>query len=101
MRIVLHPVLHPGRYAFVAIPAGQPIDAPSVVACIRESEGMSVILAEEDALSRGLPSAFTAAWITLTVMTDLSAVGLTAAFSTALAQAGISCNSQRSACSLK
>ena len=35
---------------------------------------------------------FRAAWISLTVHSDLEAVGLTAAFSTALGQAGVSCN---------
>jgi len=43
-------------------------------------------------LDLGLPIAFTAAWITLTVHSDLAAVGLTATFSQALGQAGISCN---------
>jgi hypothetical protein len=35
---------------------------------------------------------FRAAWITLTVHSDLEAVGLTAAVSVALGAAGISCN---------
>ena len=61
-------------------------------ASIREPEGLSVILAEEDAVDLRLPIAFIAAWITLAVNSDLAAVGLTAAFSTALGQAGISCN---------
>lgn len=38
------------------------------------------------------PILFRAAWITLTVHSDLSAVGLTAAVAGALAQANISCN---------
>ena len=40
----------------------------------------------------GLAYEFVGSWITLTVHSSLDAVGLTAAFSTALAQAGIGCN---------
>ncbi|TYT27013.1 ACT domain-containing protein [Luteimonas viscosa] len=92
--LLLHmqPELDPGRYAFVTLPAGFPLDPAHVVASIREPEGLSVIIPEQVAVELGLPVAFTAAWITLTVHSDLSAVGLTAAFSQALAQAGISCN---------
>ena len=47
---------------------------------------------EETAGRRGWPVLFRAAWITLTVHSDLEAVGLTAAFARALGEAGISCN---------
>jgi hypothetical protein len=40
----------------------------------------------------GLSFDYVAAWITLNVHSALEAVGLTAAFATALGQAGISCN---------
>ena len=88
----MRPSLHPGRYAFTTLPPGQAIDPASVIASIREAEGLSLVLAEADALALGLPIAFSAAWITLDVHSDLAAVGLTAAFSQALAQAGIGCN---------
>ena len=88
----MRPELHSGRYAFVTLPPGCSLDQSRLVASIREPEGLSVILAEEDANDLQLPVAFIAAWITLAVNSDLAAVGLTAAFSTALGQAGISCN---------
>jgi uncharacterized protein len=88
----LQPELNPGRYAFVALPPGVTLDATDIVASVREPEGLSLILAEQTALDLGLPIAFTAAWITLIVHSDLAAVGLTAAVSQALAQAEISCN---------
>lgn len=88
----LQPELNTGRYAFVALPVGFALDPTHIVASVREPEGLSVILPEQTALDLGLSVAFIAAWITLTVHSDLAAVGLTAAFSQALGQAGISCN---------
>lgn len=88
----MRPSLQPGRYAFTTLPPGETIDPACIVASIREAEGLSVVMAEADALALGLPTAFLAAWITLDVHSDLAAVGLTAAFSQALAQAGIGCN---------
>lgn len=88
----MRPSLQPGHYVFATLPPGQTLDPARVVASIREAEGLSVVIAEADAVALGLPIAFVAAWITLDVHSDLAAVGLTAAFSRALAQAGIGCN---------
>jgi len=93
-RLLVHmqPVLNPGRYAFVAVPDEVILEPHRIIASMREPEGLSAILPEQDALDLGLPVAFVAAWITLTVHSDLAAVGLTAAFARALADAGIGCN---------
>ncbi|MFN2289231.1 MAG: ACT domain-containing protein [Chromatocurvus sp.] len=88
----MQPELNPGRYAFVALPEGYDLDYSLVVASIREAEGLSLILPQQIARDLGLPIAFTAAWITLKIYSDLAAVGLTAAFATELAEADISCN---------
>jgi len=88
----LRPVLHPGAFVFATLPNGVDVDAASVIASVREAEGLSVVVSEVDAQRLGLPYAFLSAWITLSVQSDLEAVGLTAAVSTALADAGISCN---------
>jgi hypothetical protein len=47
---------------------------------------------EGAARAAGVALLFRAAWITLTVHSDLNAVGLTAAFARALGEANISCN---------
>jgi hypothetical protein len=65
---------------------------PACVAFVREAEGYTVVLPRPEADRLGLAYPFVGAWITLTVHSDLAAVGLTAAFSTTLAGAGISCN---------
>lgn len=88
----MEPKLNPGRFAFVSLPDDVQLEPHAIVASIREPEGLSVILPEQQAIELGLPIAFVAAWITLTVHSDLTAVGLTAAFSKALAQIGVSCN---------
>jgi hypothetical protein len=47
---------------------------------------------ESAAEDRNLEPLLRCAWITLSVNSDLQSVGLTAAFATALGNAGISCN---------
>jgi hypothetical protein len=88
----MEPSLREGVWVFGILPAGVPLDAEGIVASIREAEGMSVVMEEAAALRAGVLPVFRAAWITLTVHSDLQAVGLTAAFSAALGEAGISCN---------
>lgn len=88
----IEPVQNPGVYAFTTLPAGSAIDPEIVVAYIREAQGCSAVIVEETAIRMGLPVLFRAAWLTLTVDSDLQAIGLTAAFSAVLANAGISCN---------
>ena len=88
----MDPSLNPGTYAFVVAPATVQVPQDQIIASIREPEGLSLVVPEPLALALELPVAYSAAWITLTVHSDLAAVGLTAAFSGALGHAGISCN---------
>ncbi|MEO5534845.1 MAG: ACT domain-containing protein [Pseudolysinimonas sp.] len=85
----MRPEARPGEYVVVTV-AGD-LDIP-FEALIREEEGTTLVLKRDDADAAGIPYDFVAAWITLTVHSDLAAVGLTAAISTALANEGISCN---------
>jgi len=63
-----------------------------VLGSFREQEGLTVIVDRATAERAGLSFDYVAAWITLNVHSALEAVGLTAAFATALGKAGISCN---------
>jgi hypothetical protein len=88
----LEPALNPGVFVFASVKDGHAIDPAVIVASIREPEGLSVITSETDAAASGLNPLFKCAWITLTVNSSLDAVGLTAAFASALGHSGISCN---------
>jgi uncharacterized protein len=88
----MEPELHAGTFAYCVVPHGADISALSPVATVSEREGLTLILPEEQAINANLPVLFRAGWITLTVHSDLQAVGLTAAFAGALGRAGISCN---------
>jgi hypothetical protein len=88
----LEPVVSPGTYVFATVADGQQLPLSSIVASIVEPEGLSVVVEESAARRAGLTPAFHCVWITLSVNSDLQAVGLTAAFATALSNAGVSCN---------
>lgn len=88
----MQPTLNEGAYVFATLPPGSDPGALAPLGTFREAEGLTVIVEERQAREHRLPVVFRAAWITLAVHSDLHAVGLTAAVSRALAEAGISCN---------
>ena len=88
----MQPELQPGVYVFASLPHDAVVSGAGIVATFREREGMTVVMEESAAQAVGIEPLFRAAWITLTVHSDLNAVGLTAAFARALGCANISCN---------
>lgn len=86
------PELHEGDYVFTIVLNSEAIASKDIICKFKEREGYTLVLERTKADEYGLHYEYVAAWITLTVHSSLDAVGLTAAFSTALAQAGISCN---------
>jgi uncharacterized protein len=86
----MEPELVAGEFVFVSVP--EPVPDLPAVAMVQEPEGITYVVTRHEADARGMEYDFVAAWITLRVHSALDAVGLTAAVSTALAQAGISCN---------
>ena len=88
----LRPRLHDGVYAFVCVPRGRDWAGLDVVSTMMEPEGQTLVVPEQQALARGLEVRWRGRWITLEAPTELSLVGLTARFATALAEEGIACN---------
>ncbi|QTO37756.1 ACT domain-containing protein [Tessaracoccus sp. MC1865] len=94
----LSPSVRDGRFVYV-LRADDTLDdydwealEVEAQAVIVEEEGRTLVLEEEVALDYDKQFDGVFGWITLEVHSSLQAVGLTAAVSTALAGAGISCN---------
>jgi uncharacterized protein len=88
--VSLRPSCDREEYVFVGLdsaPAGL-----EPVATVAEPEGLTAVLRREDADRRGYAYDFVAARVVLEAVTDLGAIGLTAAVAGALAQRGIACN---------
>lgn len=84
----MRPVLHAGPYGFAvceAVPEG-------AFASVAEDEGLTVIAPVAVLQAAGVEPGPHWARISLSVQSDLAAVGLTAAFARALADKGISAN---------
>lgn len=89
----MEPELQEGEYVFLTFPTSSKPSLPAdTVATIQEPEGLTAVVPRYWADTNGYSFDFVAAWILLRVHSDLAAIGLTAAVSTALAEGGISCN---------
>jgi hypothetical protein len=89
----MRPVLSPERWAFCHLPPDTPPPASlGAIVTVREAEGWTAVIPAAVANAAGLAHAGAYRQITLTVHSSLAAVGLTAAVSRALADAGIACN---------
>lgn len=86
------PSLNEGYYVFCTVDNINAIPQGQIISLFKEAEGITVILEKSVADTYSLSYSYIASWITLTVHSSLEAVGLTAAFSNALAKEGISCN---------
>ncbi len=86
------PLRRDGAYVFATVSPDRTDAAARAIATFAEDEGLSLILPVAEAEALGLDTALPMACITLTVPSALDGVGLTAAVSGALAEAGIPCN---------
>lgn len=90
MLATLDPRVRDGEFVYVTDTTSSTSLDPE--ALVQEDEGRTLVVRRDVADDAGLTYEYVASWITLTIHSSLDAVGLTAAFSTALAKAGISCN---------
>lgn len=88
----MKPQLNRGSYVFCARKDLTGVNLADVLLFFREEEGITIVVTREVADRSGFDYSFVASWITLTVHSALEAVGFTAAFSSALAAQGVSCN---------
>ncbi len=88
----LKPKLNDGNYVYCSVKDASDIKSGDILFQFKEQEGITLVLSQESADLLGLEYAFVASWITLEVYSSLEAAGLTAMFSKALSNKGISCN---------
>jgi len=88
----MKPIQKMGDFVFCTVKSLATIVFEDSILIFKEEEGYTIILKKGTADNLKLKYSFVASWITLTVHSSLEAVGLTAAFSKALSDEGISCN---------
>lgn len=89
----MEPVLNSGEYVFCKVESLSEIpDLEKLVFFFRETEAVTVVLETSVADEWELEYSYISSWITLNVHSSLEAIGLTAAFASALKNENISCN---------
>jgi len=89
----MQPELQEGLFVFAAVRQDDPMPAGILpIMTFRESEGLTLVLPKAEADRAGLVGDFPCRWIALAVHSALHAVGLLAAITRSLADAGISVN---------
>ena len=88
----MKPKHNSGDYVFCVVENPSILKMDDIILFFKEQEGNTVVIKKELADKLKLAYSFVASWISLTVHSSLEAIGLTAAFSKALADEGISCN---------
>jgi hypothetical protein len=86
------PTLVSGRLVFAAVSDSRSVDSLGPVCIFREEEAITVVCAREQAAKAGLETEGIYRQITLQVHSSLQAIGLLAVVASALADAGIPCN---------
>ncbi len=82
----------PGVFTYIAVQVPTPGLIASAHAVVKEGRLTTIVLPVEAAERAGQAITTRLAWLTLTVQSSLDAVGLTAAVSARLTEAGIACN---------
>ena len=88
----LEPTLYKEPYVFTQAKDKLIANVQHIFALVREKEGTTLVMTQNQADQEQLRYTFLVARISLSIATELELVGLTALFSNVLAKAGISCN---------
>jgi len=88
----MQPKLNNGEFVYCSVKDLTSVELKDIVLIFKEDEAITIIVKKEIADTLKIDYSFISSWITLTVHSSLIAVGLTAAFSKALSDNGISCN---------
>lgn len=88
----MQPELNPGRFVFCTVNTLKDAIELNPLVIVQEKEAVTVVIPKSKADDSFLYYPVICVWITLNIHSSLEAVGLTAAISKALTEAGISCN---------